>query len=126
MTDAEFDNLITEGVEALPEWVQMKLINVAFLVRDEPSKRQRRENDLASHETLFGLYEGVPLSERGNESPLMPDTITIFKKPILETYSTPADIRACIHNTIWHEVAHYFGHDEAWVETEEAKRGKLL
>lgn len=126
MLDTEFELLIKEGIDALPVWVQSKLVNVVFLVRDVPSKRQRKENNLSAHETLFGLYEGVPLSERGNESPLMPDTITIFKKPILETYTELADIRACVHNTIWHEVAHYFGYDEEWVENEEQKRGKLL
>jgi predicted Zn-dependent protease with MMP-like domain len=124
MTDAQFHELVHEGIASLPEWVRKEIVNVAFLVRDEPSKRQREEQGLLSGETLFGLYEGVPLVERGNESPLMPDTITIFKNPILDTYKHDEDIRACVHNTIWHEVAHYFGHGEEWVEEEERKRGK--
>jgi predicted Zn-dependent protease with MMP-like domain len=125
MTDAEFEALVEEGIQALPAWVQNELTNVAFLVSDEPSERERRENELTPDETLFGLYEGVPLTERGNESPLLPDSITLFKNPILSTYTNVEEIRECVHNTIWHEVAHYFGHDETWVEEEEIRRGKL-
>lgn len=126
MTDATFESLVEEGIAALPEWVKAKLVNVAFLIADEPSREQRIEHGLTADETLFGLYEGVPLSERGEEVPLMPDTVTIFKKPILETYTREEDIRVCVHNTIWHEVAHYFGHGEEWVEEEEQRRGKML
>lgn len=116
--------LVSEAIDALPSWVHEKLENVAFLVKDEPSKAQRKEHDVQNGETLFGLYEGVPLSERGSEAVIYPDTITIFKKPILEAYAVSDDIRKCVHNTIWHEVAHYFGHDEEWVAEEEIKRGK--
>lgn len=124
MTHEQFEHLVLEGIRELPSWVREKLVNVAFLIADEPSRTQRRENDIHDDETLFGLYEGVPLVERGNESPGMPDTITIFRRPILNTYDTEADIRACVANTIWHEVAHYFGHGEEWVESEEQKRGR--
>jgi predicted Zn-dependent protease with MMP-like domain len=125
MTDECFKQYVEEGIVSLPEWVHGELKNVAFLIEDEPNAQQREENELQEGEVLFGLYEGVPLSERGNDSPLLPDIITVFKKPILETYTHGEDIRACVHNTIWHEVAHYFGHDEGWVEREEVSRGKL-
>jgi predicted Zn-dependent protease with MMP-like domain len=125
MTDEVFRACVEEGIEALPAWVKSELTNVVFLIHDEPSSQQRKENNLSEGETLFGLYEGVPLTERGNESPLLPDIITIFKKSILEEYEKEEDIRASVHNTIWHEVAHYFGHDEEWVEREERKRGKM-
>jgi predicted Zn-dependent protease with MMP-like domain len=124
MSDAQFQALVEEGIASLPAWVHSELTNVVFLIEDEPNERQRLENELLPGEVLFGLYEGVPLSERGNDSPLLPDIITVFKKPILETYSDENDVRECIHNTIWHEVAHYFGHDEEWVESEEIRRGK--
>jgi predicted Zn-dependent protease with MMP-like domain len=124
MTDEEFNDIVSQGIDALPAWVHQKLQNVAFLVKDEPSKKQRKEHALRKSETLFGLYEGVPLSERGNESVTYPDTITIFKDPILTAYTSRDDIRTCVANTIWHEVAHYFGHNETWVAEEEIKRGK--
>jgi predicted Zn-dependent protease with MMP-like domain len=103
----QYEGYVREGIEALPEWVQEKLVNVVF-------------------ETLFGYYSGVPLTERDDEPPLMPDTIQIFMKPIREAYEREVDIRTCVRNTVWHEVAHYFGHDEAWVEEEERRRGKEL
>ncbi len=126
MTDDAFRKHVGEAVTALPEWVHRELTNVLFLVEDAPHGRHHEENDIQKGDTLFGLYEGVPLSERDDDLPLLPDIITIFKKPILETYTHEADIIACIHNTVWHEVAHYFGHDEEWVEEEEVRRGKTL
>jgi predicted Zn-dependent protease with MMP-like domain len=126
MTDEQFHNYVGEGIAALPEWVKDKIQNVAFLVADEPTRAQRIAHELADDETLFGLYEGVPLAERGNASVEMPDMITIFKNPILDAYTRDADIRSCIMNTVWHEVAHYFGYGEEWVEGEEQRRGKVL
>lgn len=125
MTNESFRTHVENGIAVLPSWVRGELTNVAFLIEDEPSAHQRTEHSLLPDEVLFGLYEGVPLSERGNESPFLPDSITIFRNPILTTYTNEDDIRACIENTIWHEVAHYFGHDEKWVEEEELKRGKI-
>jgi predicted Zn-dependent protease with MMP-like domain len=124
MTDDEFRKHVDEGVKALPPWVQEELQNVLFLVEDESRGVETTESEPGEQEVLFGLYEGVPRSERGNESILLPDIITIFKNPILETYTAEHDIVACIHNTVWHEVAHYFGHGEEWVEEEEIRRGK--
>lgn len=122
----QFERLVREGIEALPLWVREKMVNVAILIEDEPSARVRKEEGLDDDETLFGYYEGVPLIERSDEPPLMPDTITIYKKPVLETYEKEEDLRASIENTIWHEVAHYFGHGEEWVAEEEKRRGKIL
>ena len=76
---------------------------------------------------MFGLYEGVPLIERGlADELLLPDKITIFKLPILAAYTDPEDIATCVSNTVWHEVAHHFGMDEEQVQEEEIKRGKIL
>ncbi len=126
MTDTEFEGFVQEGIRELPKWVQEKLVNVVFFVKDDLSTKQRKDEELDDDETLFGLYEGVPLSVRGNNPPELPDTITIFKKPILEHYSNTEEVRQCVINTVWHEVAHFLGHDEDWVEAEEQKRGMIL
>ena len=126
MDDVTFHACVEKGIASLPLWVHDELKNVVFLIEEEPNERQREENDLMPDETLFGLYEGVPLSERGNESPPLPDIITVFMNPIREAYILDHDITECIANTIWHEVAHYFGHDEEWVEAEEVRRGKCM
>lgn len=125
MTKKKFEQCVADAVRELPVWVRAKLVNVVFLISEKPTRMQRKENGLASDETLFGLYEGVPLSERGNNPVELPDTITVFRKPILARYSKDEDVRTCVQNTIWHEVAHYFGFGEEWVQNEEHKRGKI-
>lgn len=126
MTDEEFEKLVAEGIDRLPLHILAKLKNVAIVIEDEPTEEERKEHALESEDTLFGLYEGVPQTERGVEFVMMPDKISIFKKPILETYQRPEDIKECVANTVWHEVAHYFGMDEDEVGREEQKRGKYL
>jgi predicted Zn-dependent protease with MMP-like domain len=127
MSDEEFMKLVEEGVASLRPDIQKAMKNVAIVVRDIPSKRQRIENDLSDDEDLFGLYEGVPLTERGvSDDILLPDRITIFKEAILRAYTTHEEITACVQNTVWHEVAHHFGMDEEQVALEEIRRGKTI
>ena len=126
MTDEEFERLVVAGIDALPPMIQAKMSNVAIVIESEPTEAQRAEHALVSEDTLFGLYEGVPQTERGAAYFALPDKISIFKNPILETYTTATDIQECVANTVWHEVAHHFGMDEEEVEAEELKRGKLL
>ncbi len=80
----EFEAFIREGVEAIPEKFRSRIVNVAFLADEEPTEAQRKENKLHSGETLFGLYEGIPHPARGEGygGMVLPDRITIFKKPI--------------------------------------------
>jgi predicted Zn-dependent protease with MMP-like domain len=127
MSDEDFLKLVDKGIDALRPDVKERMGNVAVVIADEPNEDQRRENNIGSDDVLFGLYEGIPQTERGVEDFIsLPDKITIFKKPILETYSELSDIETCVANTVWHEVAHHFGMDEDEVEKEEVRRGKIL
>jgi predicted Zn-dependent protease with MMP-like domain len=127
MSDDEFLTIVDAGVAALGPVILARMQNVAVVVADELTPAQREAQGLSPDEVLFGLYEGVPLTERGFvEELLLPDKITIFKLPILATYSDPAEIAQCVTNTVWHEVAHHFGMDEAEVVAEEERRGKWL
>lgn len=126
MNDAEFEKLVEEGIASLPERVRANMRNVAIVIADDLTSDERREQGLDPAEALFGLYEGIPQTERGVEYAALPDKITIFKLPILAAYSEPDDIRACVANTVWHEVAHHFGFGEEWVAREEQRRGKTL
>lgn len=126
MTDEQFEALVAQGIDDLREDVRKRMQNIAIVIEDEPTRDQLWENSVEDGGTLFGLYEGVPQTERGGESPLLPDKVTIFKKPILAAYTDLEDIRACVSNTVWHEVAHHFGLDEEAVALEEGKRGKTL
>src|SRR3989304_3797343 len=87
MQKGEFERLVGEGFEKLPEWVRNKIQNVALLVELVPSDEDRRLQGLHDEETLLGLYKGVPLSERGDlygVGGTLPDTITIYMLPTLE------------------------------------------
>ncbi len=143
MKRKEFEKLVEEGYERLPEWVRGKIKNVAVLVEDEPSAEDRIAEGLGDEETLLGLYKGVPLSERGElygVGMTLPDTITIYQKPIEEAaeeecgiYEIPHSandivgrytetVRKIVAETIWHEFAHHFGMDEHEVREREQKR----
>lgn len=126
MTDSEFEKLVAQGIDELRPDIRARMKNVAIVIADEPTTEQRLENDVEEGGTLLGLYEGIPLIERVSGEFMIPDKITIFKKPILNTYSKPEDIATCVSNTVWHEVAHHFGLDEDEVEKEELRRGKTL
>jgi predicted Zn-dependent protease with MMP-like domain len=126
MEDAEFERLISEGFERLPEWVRQKIKNVALLVENEPSEEVRKREELGVHETLLGYYQGTPLSERGEYYGVgmtMPDTITLYKLPILEAAEDDhKPVAEVVAETIWHEFAHHFGMDEHEVRERERTR----
>ena len=124
----EFEKLVREGVERLPAWVREKIKNVALLVEDEPSELVRKQEKLGGDETLLGLYHGIPLTERGEgygNAGTMPDTITLYKKPIEEAAREDnMDVRDVVADTVWHEFAHHFGMDETHVRLREQNRKK--
>ena len=111
VSEDEFGGYIEEGIAAIPELYKKHLQNVAFVVEDEPSPAQREKLGLACNQTLFGLYEGVPLPKRGGATKILPDKITIFKNPIVNSSSSSKAVKEQVRHTIWHEVAHYYGLD---------------
>jgi predicted Zn-dependent protease with MMP-like domain len=122
ITDKEFEKLISDGIDAIPPLYQKYLQNVAFIVEDEPSQQQRIQLKLYPYETLFGLYEGVPLPQRGGSTKLLPDKITIFKLPALHFSNSKEELKEHLRHTIWHEVAHYYGLDHDKIHQLENKR----
>lgn len=125
MTREEFEQLVDEGIKAIPQKFLQKLSNVDVVIEDEPTSEQRKKNGVKSGWTLLGLYEGVPQTARGSSYGwVLPDKITIFQKPIEETAQTPEDIKELVKDTVWHEVAHHFGMNEEEVETRGVIRRK--
>lgn len=119
----EFEKIVEEGTKAIPEKFLQKLKNVAIVIEDEPTSAQIKKLNLRPGWTLFGLYEGVPQSERGaGYNAVLPDKINIFQKPIEAAAGAEKDIREIVKNTVWHEIAHHFGMDEARVRQAEKKR----
>ena len=105
-----FEGLVTKAIETLPKERLDAIKNIIFLVEDEPNEEQRGSLGLRPCQSLFGLYQGVPLTERrGGYALTLPDRITIFQSPHMLFAGTFEELLAQIRNTVWHEVAHYFG-----------------
>lgn len=125
MEHEEFEKLVEQGIDAIPEQFLELLDNVAIVVEDEPTKAQKKKLKLGQGWSLFGLYEGVPHSGRGaNYTAVLPDKITIFKNPIEQAARTPDEVAEIVRDTVWHEIAHHFGMDEDEVHAAEEKRKK--
>jgi predicted Zn-dependent protease with MMP-like domain len=116
----DFERLVDEAVAAIPDEFQPYLRNVAVRVRPEPTAAERRRMRLRERETLFGLYEGVMLTNQGAAG-AGPEIITIFQRPIERACEgDPARMREQVRRTVLHELAHHFGldHDEMpdWIK----------
>lgn len=111
VTDEQFQQLINAALDSLPGDHVRNIQNVAILYEDEPTLEQRQKLALRHDQTLFGLYEGVPLSQRQGTTRLFPDKITIFKLPMQWASNSLAELQENIRHTLWHEIGHYYGLD---------------
>jgi len=105
---AEFERLVAEALDSLPERFARLLDNVVVVVEEEPSASDRdvMEDD---HGELLGLYRGTPMTRRSYDSFRMPDQIAIFRGPILRVSRGASEARRQIRETVIHELGHYFG-----------------
>ena len=113
MSSEDFEKIVKEELDSLPEEVISKTNNVAFLIEDYPTPDQEKKFRLGRGYFLFGLYEGYHQSSRRNLGAVLPDRITLFKYAILHESKNEKELRMMISNTIKHEIAHHFGSDEA-------------
>ncbi len=129
MTRERFTRLVEEAVREIPRRFRTAMTNVAVVVEDEPSADLLEEMEVEAGDTLFGLYQGTPLTERswgyGNT---LPDRISIYQRPIEESCANDDEIRDCIAETVIHEFGHYFGMSEEQIEEIEEKfwRGESI
>ena len=117
MTRAAFERLLVEAVALIPKRFRKEINNLALVVEDEPSLELLDEMEIEPPDSLYGLYQGTPLTERtwqyGNQ---LPDRITLFQRPIEEGCEDEDEVRAVIGETLIHEVGHYFGLSEEEIE----------
>jgi len=111
---AQLRKEVSRVVDRLPRRFREQLRNVEFVVEERPSPALLRAEGLdPRRDTLYGIYQGVPLPERSAlDPPLLPDKITIFAEPLLQDFPGPDELRQEIRLTVLHEIAHYFGMEE--------------
>ena len=123
MTAQEFDRLVERACARIPLRFRRKLSNIAVIVEQEPSTRELRAARVSPGATLLGLYRGRPLTARSvSDGFVMPDQILIFQGPHERLARSPQHLEKMVAETVWHEVAHYFGMDEARVRRAERRR----
>jgi len=117
MTREKFEQLVADAITLIPTRFRREMRNIAIVVEDEPSAELLEEMEIEPPDSLYGLYQGTPLTERtsgyGNT---LPDRVTLFKTPIEEDCDDEDDVRAVIGETLIHEVGHYFGLSEEEIE----------
>jgi predicted Zn-dependent protease with MMP-like domain len=118
LNHSEIRKEVVRVIDKLPKQFREQLRNLEIVVETRPSRELLRAEGLDPREdTLYGIYQGVPLPDRSAlDPPLLPDKITIFAEPLLEDFPDPEDLREEIRLTVLHEIAHYFGMDEEEIE----------
>ncbi len=106
-----FAEVVDRAIESLPEEFASRLENVAVVLRDEPTEEDLAEAGMGPHEELFGLYVGVPLTDRVNYNLVLPDRILIFQGPH-ERHFPDDELVEEVQRTVVHEIAHFFGIDD--------------
>jgi predicted Zn-dependent protease with MMP-like domain len=113
VTREAFEALVRKTVEGLPEDFRSRLGDLAVVVRDEPSKAERRAAGVDRDDDLFGLFQGEATTEQSlSDLPRVPDRIVIYQRPLERAFPDPAELAVEIRTTILHELGHYFGLDE--------------
>ena len=115
MDRAEFEDTVRDALDDMPDEFARYLENVEVVIEDEPSPALLRSLGLnPRRDTLFGLYQGVPLHQRGGTfGGALPDKISIFYRPLVRAFTSPERIRRQVRKTVIHEIAHFFGLDDA-------------
>jgi predicted Zn-dependent protease with MMP-like domain len=109
MDEETFEAMVVEALDSLPDEFARYLENVVVLVEARPTREHRRMVGIKPWQTLYGLYQGVPLTERTNSMLVMPDTITIFREPLMRDFPGREALRDQVRRTVLHEIAHVFG-----------------
>ena len=112
-----FDELLQKAIADIPARFRKALKNLSIVVEDWPDHELLQELEHDPDEALLGLYVGVPLPERSfGEEPYEPDQIFLFRHPLEKMCRTPGELQEQIRITLIHELAHYFGFDEDYLE----------
>lgn len=113
----EFRRLVSQAIASLPPLVTERLLNVEVVVQAWPTREELAMAGTGPAETLFGLYIGMPLTERSSSyGMVLPDKITLYQRPIEEVCRTTGEVQEQIRTTLLHEIGHHFGLSEDELE----------
>jgi len=115
MEREEFEKVVEEVFESLPEKFHATIENVHIIVEEVPDTRMNARRGIRSGGILLGLYEGIPVTRRGTEYgmyPVVPDRITLFRRNIEAVVRNDEEVRAKIREVLIHEIGHYYGMSE--------------
>jgi predicted Zn-dependent protease with MMP-like domain len=121
-----FEKLVQNSLRRLPRRFKQKLENISIEIEDRPSPDLLKDMGIESG-TLFGLYQGVPLTQREwNYGNVLPDRIVIYQRPIEAAASSSEGIEEIVRDTVMHEIGHYFGFSDYELDEmeDEKRRGK--
>jgi predicted Zn-dependent protease with MMP-like domain len=114
LAGCEFGALVRRALESIPEDFRRRMENVAVEVEDRPSRALLRSMGVPAGESLYGVYEGTPLTERTHEDAHSPAKVVIFRGPLVEDFGADAgEIVRQVRATVLHELGHHFGMEEA-------------
>lgn len=121
IADEQFEALINRAMDELPQEYIRNLDNVAITYADEPTPEQLEQQGVRENGLLLGLYEGTPQTQRGAYYQfVLPDKITIFKRPLLAVTSNETELYQQVKRTVWHEIAHHYGLEHHDIDEREA------
>jgi predicted Zn-dependent protease with MMP-like domain len=117
-----FERLVADALATLPRRFRDAMQNLVILVQDEPAPELLRDMEIEPPDTLLGLYQGTPLTERGwGYGNTLPDRILIFQGPHERDAEDADDLVGSIGETLIHEIGHYFGLSEGEIQEIEEK-----
>lgn len=109
----QFERLVEEVLREIPEFLRARLENVAVVVEEMPTPGLLESLGMSRNDTLLGLYEGIPITQRGGWYNLVvPDRIILFRRPILAICRSPKEVMEQVRLTVLHEVGHFYGIEE--------------
>lgn len=117
-----FEALVEDGIRAIPEQFREQMRNLVIVAEAFPTKEQLQENGIEEDDDLLGLFEGLMAGEQGSGPWELPSKISIFQRASEEEAETGEELAEIVTETVWHEVAHYFGMEEDEVRTSEERR----
>jgi len=120
MERAEFEIIVEQAFERLPENFKKAIENVGVIVEDYPTEEIVKNMKLPSKYHLLGLYQGVPLTGRGTwygMTPVSPDKISLYQRNIEAQCRTESEIEHAIYDVLVHEIGHYFGMNEQQIRS---------